>query len=229
MKYEAVIFDLFGTLVNTISLDEHRKVMAQMASVLSIPFKDFQRLWMDTKHERATGVFQNKIVNIEHICANLGVPVEDAQNKLAAQISIDATKRLMKLRTEAIEVISRLKFENYKIGLISNCSPEVPSIWEEMPLDHLMDVTVFSCLVGLAKPALDICRLATEKLAVEPRSCLYIGDGTDHELEGALQADMYSVLILVPDEESDNPYRNNSVDWDGPAISSLKDVLDLVR
>jgi len=228
MKYKTIIFDLFGTLVDSVSLEEHRKVMAQMASVLSIPSKDFQRLWMDTSFKRATGVFQDKQANIEHICDSLGVPVEPTQIELAARISIDATKRLMKPRPCAIEVLSSLKSEGYKIGLISNCSPEVPSIWEDTPLANFMDAVVFSCLVGLAKPAPDIYRLTIEKLAVEPGSCLYIGDGTSHELEGASQAGMHPVLILVPDEESNNPYRNISVDWDGPTISSLCDILPML-
>jgi hypothetical protein len=35
MKYEAVIFDLFGTLVPNMSLSEHRAVLTRMADVLS--------------------------------------------------------------------------------------------------------------------------------------------------------------------------------------------------
>ena len=41
MKYEAVVFDLFGTLVPNMSLSEHRAVLTQMAQVLEAPPDDF--------------------------------------------------------------------------------------------------------------------------------------------------------------------------------------------
>jgi len=228
MKYKAVIFDLFGTLVPCLSLQEHRKVMEQMAMAISVPSEDFTRLWMDTSYEREIGIFRNKEANFEHICYRLGVPVDYTQIKLAAQISSDVTKRLMKPRTDALEVISQIRSEGYKTGIISNCASDVPSIWEGTPLVPLIDVAIFSCVVGLAKPAPDIYHLTTEKLAVEPRSCLYIGDGASHELGGASQVGMHAVLIQVPDAEVNNPYRNTAEEWDGPVITSLTGVLALV-
>ena len=73
MKYAAVIFDLFGTLVDKFSLEEHRIILRQMASVVSAPPDDFTRLWFDTYDERGMGIFQSYEVNIEYICQKLGV------------------------------------------------------------------------------------------------------------------------------------------------------------
>lgn len=39
MKYTAVIFDLFGTLVDSFSLQEYEHTLTQMASALSVSFK----------------------------------------------------------------------------------------------------------------------------------------------------------------------------------------------
>ena len=78
------------------------------------------------------------------------------------------------------------------------------------------------------KPDLQIYQIAMEKLAAEPQSCLYIGDGTNQELTGASQAGMHPVLIRVSDEANDNPYQTNMDEWDGPVISSLKEVLTLL-
>lgn len=229
MKYTAVIFDLFGTLVNSTSIEEHEGVMAEIASVLSVPADDFGRLWLDTSYERVTGTFQSNEANIEYVCRRLGVPPVNTQTRLATEIIADSTTRLMKnLRADAIEVLSQLKSEGYKTGLISDCSPAVPLTWKETPLSPLIDVAVFSCSVGLQKPDLRIYQLATQQLAVEPEHCLYVGDGSSQELTGASQVGMHPVLIRVPDEESTNPYRINAEEWDGPAISSLREVLDLV-
>lgn len=230
MKYEAVIFDLFGTLVSSTSLAEHERVMAQIASVLSVPTDDFGRLWLDTSYERGTGAFKNNEANIEYICRRLGVPPANTQTRLAAQIIADSTASLMKkLRPDATEVLSQLKSEGHKTGLISDCSPAVPLIWKETPLAPLFDVAIFSCSVALQKPDPRIYQLAINQLAVEPGSCLYVGDGAGQELTGASQVGMHPVLIRVPDEESTNPYRIDAEEWDGPAVWSLKEVLALVR
>jgi putative hydrolase of the HAD superfamily len=107
----------------------------------------------------------------------------------------------------------------------------VPAIWEDTPFAPLIDVTVFSCKVGVQKPAPLIYQLTAEQLAVKPEACLYIGDGDSHELTGAAQVGMHPVLIRDPDEDRTDVHRVDweAEDWHGPVITSLKDVLNLVR
>ncbi|MEE8353071.1 MAG: hypothetical protein V3S10_01320, partial [Dehalococcoidales bacterium] len=56
MKYPAVIFDLFGTLVNNLAYDRHRAVTAETATLVGAPPEDFIRLWAETAFERNTGI-----------------------------------------------------------------------------------------------------------------------------------------------------------------------------
>ena len=229
MKYKAVIFDLFGTLVDNLSVREYESIMRQMASVLSAPADDFERLWFDTFNKRATGVFQSTEATIEYICQQLGVHLEDTQIKLAARIMFDFIARSMTPRPDAIEVISSLKSEGYKTGLITDCSSDAPRTWENTPFAPLIDVAVFSCSEGVRKPAPRIYQLAVERLAVRPETCLYVGDGSSQELTGASQVGMHPVLIRVPYEDSADTHRLDREEWDDPVISSLKDVLTLVE
>ena len=99
-----------------------------------------------------------------------------------------------------------------------------------MPFAPLVDVAVFSCLEGVQKPAPRIYQLAVERLAVRPENCLYIGDGDSQELTGASQVGMYPVLIRNPDEDSTDVHRVDyeAGEWEGPVISSLREVLTLV-
>jgi len=46
MKYEAVIFDFFGTLVDIFSRAEYDRVFKEMAGALSIATDDFSRAWI---------------------------------------------------------------------------------------------------------------------------------------------------------------------------------------
>jgi len=231
MKYSAVIFDLFGTLINNFSIQEHEDVLRQMASVVSAPSEDFVQLWYDTFNERCTGVFQSVEANIDHVCRELGVILEDSQRSLATRIRLNLTVRSMIPVPGATEMLSHLKLHGYKTGLISDCSTEIPDIWESTLFAPLIDVAIFSCRAGIKKPDSRIYLLAAEQLGIQPEDCLYIGDGSSQELTGASAVGMHPVLIRDPDEDSTEIHRVDAEaeEWDGPVISSLKEVLDLVK
>ncbi len=93
----------------------------------------------------------------------------------------------------------------------------------------MFDVTVFSCVAGIKKPDPRIYHIATERLGVDPQDCLYIGDGSSRELTGALEVGMHPVLIHDPDESDDTHFIDREDDWKGPVISSLREVLGLLK
>jgi putative hydrolase of the HAD superfamily len=223
MRYSAVIFDLFGTLVYSFSIEEHRRALSDMAAALSIPERDFARMWSKTYHKRSRGAFPSIEANIEHICRSLKVEVSPAKIEAAAVMRTELTRRALTPRPDAVKTLSTLKASGRKIGLISNCSPETPSLWEKTPFAPLIDLPIFSCAVGYAKPEVRIYLLACERLEVRPEECLYIGDGADGELSGAKAAGMHPVRILAPYE---NPARE---EWQGPTISELIELLSLAN
>ena len=227
MKYLAVIFDSFGTLADNFSSREYYDALGQMALSLSVPSDDFTRAWFDTSRERNTGAFQGCEANVEHICRQLGVQPEVSQIAIAAQIRLDYMRHVMTPRSDATEVLSCLKGDGYKTGLISDCTPEVPLLWPETPLAPLIDEAVFSCSVGLRKPDSRIYQFTTQRLNVPPEQCLYVGDGGSQELSGALEVGMHPVLIRL-DADSTEPHLINREQWDGRIISSLKEVLNVV-
>lgn len=202
-----------------------------MASILSTPPDDFMQLWFDTYYERGMGIFQSYEDNIEYICQKLGVKAESSRITLAIQAAYECRVRFMRPRPHANELLSYLKAEGYKTGLITDCGAEVPKLFNDMTFSPLIDVAVFSCLAGMQKPDPQIYQLATERLEVKPEDCLYIGDGDDQELTGALQVGMHPVLIRNPDEDSADVYRTDweAETWQGPVISSLQEVPNLLK
>ena len=62
------------------------------------------------------------------------------------------------------------------------------------------DATVFSCDVGVSKPDPRIYEIACEQLEVEPADCLFVGDGANDELPGAERAGMTAVQLRAPGE-----------------------------
>ncbi len=229
MKYDAVIFDLFGTLIDNYSVDEHERVLQEMAGALGAPGDDFARLWVEMYDDRATGVFPTLEANIEHICRLLEVNVDAARIGDALRIRLDLTRRTLVPRDGAVETLAQLKRAGCKLGLISDCSEEIPRLWAETAFRPLVDAPVFSCVVGLKKPDPRIYRLACEQLAVAPQKCLYLGDGGSRELTGALEVGMHAVLIRVPYEDTYEPHRIDVENWQGASIRALKEILALAE
>jgi putative hydrolase of the HAD superfamily len=228
MKYSAIIFDLFGTLIENFSRPEYESVLAEMAQILGAPRDGFRQVWLDSFRERTTGVHRTQKDSIKYICRKLNVTVSDGQVEHAFRVRLAYTARFFIPRAGSVAVITSLKSKGYKIGLISDCSGEIPMVWGNTPFAPLFDVTVFSCKAGVKKPDPRIYRMATDQLGVDPKNCLYIGDGSSHELTGAAQVGMHPVLIRDPDESVDAHFIDRE-DWDGTIISSLKEVLNLVK
>jgi putative hydrolase of the HAD superfamily len=229
VKYDAVIFDLYGTLVDNFPGAAFDRTAADMASCLGLPLQDFTLLWnVDTWPMRVVGHFPTTEANIEHICDLLDVTVEEALVKTAAQIRFDFSRRILIPRDDAVETLKTLKSAGYKTGLISDCSLEVPLLWSELPFAPFIDAPIFSCSVKLKKPDPRIFLLACEQLAVEPERCLYIGDGGSRELTGATAVGMDAVLIRVPYEEVDEGSQAEVFQWQGDRITAIKEILAFV-
>jgi putative hydrolase of the HAD superfamily len=152
--------------------------------------------------------------------------VDDLDIQKALRVRFDYTKKELKPRADAIETLIKLKSKRLKIGLITDCSFEVPILWRKTPFSQYFDTTTFSCSVNMKKPDPRIYRITCDRLGVKPQSCLYIGDGSSQELTGASHVGMYPVLIRVPYEN--DAIRINEDDWKGQKITSLREVLNLV-
>jgi len=231
MRYKAAIFDLFGTLVDIYAWSEYQRVCRRMAAALGVAYEDFMRLWTGNGARlRQTGALASIRLNLEYICQVLDVPAEPDRVLEAVEIRQEYTRGCLKPRSDAVETLSRLRGFGLKTGLISNAAPDIPGIWGETPLAPLMDTAVFSCEAAVAKPDRRIYELACERLNVSPQACLYVGDGDDRELTGAADAGMEAVMIRAQYEDASDALRGAAEEeWAGLRISSLSEVLDLVR
>ncbi len=229
MKYSAVIFDLFGTLVDNINYEEYLNILRQVASILTIPFTDFWQLWSETSRQRTLGAFPTLEANIEYICEKLGVNHVDTQIRRATKLRNDFIAQSMKPQPDAIDVLSRLKSQDLKLGLISNCTPETPVFWENLPFVKLFDVALFSCSAGMQKPDPRIYGLMVQRLSVKSESCLYVGDGNGKELSGAKGAGMHPLLIRHAGEDGTQPHLINREECADQRISSLSEILTLLN
>jgi putative hydrolase of the HAD superfamily len=228
MKYQAVIFDLFGTLIDSFSMPDYLDLVAETARIVDAPGEEFLQWWRETFNDRMTGKLPSIKANIEYVCRELGVHPTAEEIAAAAALHRDMARRYLVPRKYALETIAQLKAAGCKIGLISDCSAEVPPLWSDSAFAPLMEVAVFSCRFGIKKPDPRIYLFACEQLGVRPENCLYIGDGSSRELTGAQGVGMFPVQILVPYELSDT-HRVDTENWPGPVISSFQEIPALLE
>ena len=229
MKYRAVIFDLYGTLVDELRYPQRQEVKYQRwvsdtAAALELPVDDFRRVWSDTSRQREEGEIRTRKAILAFLCDTLDIDVSDEQLDRAAAIALEYIRRALKPRNGVVETLSRLRDEGIKTGLISNCLAETSNLWSSTPFPSLFHASILSCEVGMMKPDPGIYRLACERLSVEPSDCLFIGDGGSNELTGASNLGMDAVLIRAP-YDTENGDRE---DWGGTRISRVEEVFELV-
>lgn len=228
---QAIIFDLFGTLVDNYSLQETSETLSEIAQILHVPPRQFISLWtVETWHLRAAGAFPTLEANMEYICRILqGKRVLPAQIEQACRLWLHSTRRTLIPREQTPDILQRLRLAGYKIGIMTDCSYETPFHWPTSAFPSLVDTTVFSCLAGMKKPDPRMYTLACQQLMVQPERCIYIGDGCSHELTGAAAAGMYPIHLQLPGDESSNNLRPDAEEWRGARLSSLEHVFSFIE
>jgi putative hydrolase of the HAD superfamily len=149
--------------------------------------------------------------------------------KKAVEIRLQQMRRALQPRPDAVATLARLKNECYKLGLLSNCSIEIPILWHETAFADLIDSAIFSSRERLKKPDARIYHLACERLGVTPERCLYIADGENYELAAAAKVGIRSVLIRTSSQETRSELRREAGEWQGDTIHSLAEMLQLLR
>ena len=227
MAYRAVIFDFFGTLVPIFSLEKNKYTLHEMASVIGAPRDRFVERWFETFNKRATGKFHDVESNIRAICKELDVNPSYEQYSKAVKLRIEFCRTNIVPKESVLDVLRDLKNLQYKIGLISDCSTELPLLWNESQFQPFFDVTVFSCEVGIRKPHPEIYRKSCSMLEVSPSECLYIGDGGSSELSGAKKVGMEALLLFdVGEQGNPDAHRIDGEEWKGSKIFHLKEVFN---
>lgn len=228
MTFEAVVFDLFGTLVPEFSKSDFFERNRAMGITLGADPDRFEQEWERTSIARQTGGFADIESNVRAICATLGVTVDETALPFALEQRLDLYRTWFHPRRGALETLAEVKERGYPIALISMCAPDAPAMWRSSALAPYVDVEVFSSEVGLRKPDPAIYRHATDQLHVDPTACLYCGDGAYGELSGAAAVGMTPFLIADPAVDVEDSLTPEREEWDGARVADLRELLPLL-
>ena len=227
MRPKAVIFDLFGTLVNSFTRREYDQVNAQMAAAVSVPYPEFWRLMGETYQDSCLGRYSAYEDLVSDVCCRAGVQTDTAQITQAANFHYEFIANVIVPEPEVLEALDRLKKRGYRLGLISDCGPSVPVLFPQSPLARFIDVPVFSCEERIKKPSRDIYQRICQRLQIEPHECIYVGDGSSQELTGAAALGMRPVLKRTDLRDVYDSHRPEVENWRGLAICKIMELCDM--
>ena len=178
MRYRAIIFDLFGTLVSSFTRHEYDQVNAQMAAAVRVPYTEFWQLMGETYRDSCLGRYNSYEDLISDACSRAGVHANKAQITQAAAFHYEFIAGAIVPGPEVLETLDRLKKRGLRLGLISDCGPSVPMLFPQSPLAGFIDVPAFSCEERIKKPSSAIYQRTCQRMEIEPQECIYVGDGT---------------------------------------------------
>ena len=216
MKYRAVIFDLWQTLVPW-DQEESTRFNTEVARTIGVEPERYLEAWLTATHlpNRNTGPAS------EHFRALFGELGVEADVEHVLAMRRERARRVLVPRPDALPTLDELRRRGHLLGMISVCTQDVPEVWDDTPLGGKFDVTVFSCDVGVSKPDRRIYELACEQLEVEAGECLFVGDGANDELPGAERAGMTALQLRAPGEQ----LTPDGEAWPGASVEHLADVL----
>ena len=223
----AVVFDLFNTLTAPVDDLRFRSSLREMALAVDADPDAFTQGWFHLWRERFDGTFPTTQAGVRGVCAAIGARVSETAVRRAVQVRAAFSRQTLQPRRDAVATLTRLRALDLQTALVSNCSPAIPVLWPTTPFARAIDEPLFSCVEGLLKPDPAIYLRVCGRLRVNPRACVYVGDGGDHELTGAASVGMRAVLIKTPEERA-AAYDSERASWRGEAIDSLSELPGLI-
>lgn len=208
---KAVAFDLWETLIDW----DQAAASAMVERIDRLAGPGFRERWYAAPNRYTAPV--------REVLAQVGVP-DRVMDEVCA-VRLDYVRHCLVPRPGAVETLCELRARGLLLGLITVCSQDVETLWPDSAFAGLFDAEVFSSRVGLSKPDPRIYEHCCALLGVEPCQAVFVGDGANDELAGARRVGMSAILVHRAGEE---PPWDGLADWDGPRVTAIPQVLELV-
>lgn len=196
-RLEAVVFDLFHTLVDPEDFRPPEFDRAgEVARALGVELGPFRDYWESQLAE---------LVLCADRPADRAAAYARAQGREvlpAAWARVDdilgryQDLALEHPQPEVVGALGELRFLGYRLGLLSNAHERDVRAWGRSPLRPLLDGVVFSCFAGHAKPSAGAYGAALEAVGSAAARTAFVGDGGSGELAGARRHG-FGLVVLV--------------------------------
>jgi putative hydrolase of the HAD superfamily len=215
-RVRGVIFDLIDTLAHT-DASLYEDVKRRMWESMGVEPEHFKAVWARSRRRASIDASWTSRDRIAWVADQLGVDMEPGRLEELGQMERELWTTNVRLKPGAREMLERLRANDFRLGLISNGTSAMRGLPERLGLKACVDACLVSCEVGILKPETPIYEHALAALDLRAAECVYVGDGSDRELEGAKAVGMFAVRMLAGPKPRYSSM--NSLDWDATAYS----------
>ncbi len=219
LEVKGVLFDLWGTLIYNIP---PAISLASLSKPLGIEPDVFWREWRKYMKDTWRGEIKSGEERARLTLADLGLPPDSASH--VAEYERLGRTNDVHFYPGVPEMLEELQRRGYKTSVVSNTNYLARPVIERLELPEKLNQVILSCEVGLIKPDVKIYQLAAHRLGLETNECLFVGDGNDNELNGALQA---GCVVGVVQQERGYAFRNPG-DFPSDTDIQLPSVIDVL-
>ena len=209
MRVEAVLFDLFDTLV-LLESDEvfYTPCLRRLHEFLAreginIPFEDYRRAYFKVRDRLYAETEKNLEephfnVRVSQTLQQFGYDFE-VSNPLVTGATMAFANELMhyvRLDVDTVDVLRRLR-GRCRLGLVSNFAiPECAwKLLDKFGLKGFFDVVLVSGEINKRKPSPEIFERALNALGVDASRAVFVGDTIGLDVKGAKNAGIKAILI----------------------------------
>lgn len=233
MRVRAVLFDLFGTLVTYHAGDRRRDLDFGPATAvlreagMSVTESEWHYVWaraFDINEQRVQGTGVEFALEAvwDTFCNSMSIAPSLATTSAFLEAYRGCWKAGVDLMPGAVEVLDRLRSQDYLLSLVSNTHDArlVEDVLTDHGLNEYFSRPVTSIEIGFRKPRREILEFALRDIGVTSSEAVFVGDTYEIDIIGAASIGMPCVL-LSPD---DGPL----LGLDCVQIASLTGLLDVL-
>jgi len=205
-KIKSVLFDFGGTLDSDgINWKERFYPLYRLAG-LSWSFKEFEKYFfasddfLTDKKLKSESYSETLLLQVSLVLKSGG----RFKKAFAEQIAGSFVRESLQTIKRNCKLLERLK-GRYSLGIVSNFYGNLPFICRQVGLARFFDVVVDSSNVGYSKPDPRIFFSALNRLQVDPKESVFVGDSISRDLRGAKSLGMPHIWMKAPDLKKGKP------------------------
>jgi putative hydrolase of the HAD superfamily len=237
MAIQAILFDLYGTLIDIETDESLEEIYRGIAHYLTYQGVYVSRrevrdcYYRIIKQQRAESGEEYPEIDVELIWNTLleqegmkGSAKRRELNRILAQLYRGISRKRLRLYPDVKRVLDRLK-PRYRIGVISDAQPSyaLPEI-KAVGLDGYFDPIIISADYGFRKPDSRLFRHALEIMNLTAAEVIYVGNDMYRDIHGAQQLGIKS--IFVDSNQGAKSYEDVIPDYFAP---KFKDIMRGIR
>lgn len=223
-----MIFDFYGTLIASTSPERWREHATDIADALGASPTSLLAALDATYGDRIRGRTGDAEATMRLLAAMIGSEADDCAIRAAVERRRRIHSTLFVLRPGMESALAALRHRGFELGLMSDCTDELPEVWPRLSIARLFRGTTFSYDEGRRKPDPALYRSTLDQLGVSAGNCIYVGDGAGNELAGAELIGMQAVLMDTDALDGQPPPLPSGTQWSGPRCTSMTELADQI-